>query len=337
MQSAPRVTVAIPTLFAGPLLEKCLLALKEQTFRSFEVVVVNNGRESIATKAEPGFPLRVVATGSNVGFGPAINLVIRESSAPFIATLNDDTEPEPEWLATLVAEIEADPRVGMCASRIRLFEASRLDSAGMLICFDGSSKQRGHGDPGDAFPQSADVLFPSGCAALYRRAMLDEIGVFDEDYYLYCEDTDLGLRARWAGWKCRYAAGALVRHHYSQSAGAVSLLKARLVERNRLWVALKNFPGALLPLLPFMSVARYAWQVSAVRSRQGAASEFVRSGNSILTAARIILVAHWETLRLLPVLLRKRAQVRSTRRIGWIDFIRLMYRHRISTRELARS
>ena len=77
------------------------------------------------------------------------------------------------------------------------------DSAGMLICADGSSKQRGHGLPPEAFGQQEEVLLPSGSAALYRREMLEDIGLFDEDFFLYCEDTDIGLRGRWAGWKCR--------------------------------------------------------------------------------------------------------------------------------------
>src|SRR5260370_21202229 len=78
----------------------------------------------------------------------------------------------------------------------------RLDSAGMLVCPDGSSKQCGHLESPDKFPRRRHALLPSGCAALYRREMLDEIGLFDESFFLYCEDTDLGLRARWAAWEC---------------------------------------------------------------------------------------------------------------------------------------
>ena len=90
----------------------------------------------------------------------------------------------------------------------------------MLMAGDGSSKQRGHGRPPEDFPVAEEALFPSGSAALYRRAMLEEIGGFDAAFFLYCEDTDLGLRARWAGWKCLYVPEAVVEHHYSHSAGA---------------------------------------------------------------------------------------------------------------------
>ena len=89
------------------------------------------------------------------------------------------------------------PDVGMCASQVRLQDTDRLDSTGMLIAGDASSKQRGHGRTSSDYAQSGEALFPSGSAALFRRAMLNQIGGFDADFFLYCEDTDLGLRARY--------------------------------------------------------------------------------------------------------------------------------------------
>ena len=114
----------------------------------------------------------------------------------------------------------------------------------MLIARDGSSKQRGHGRPPEDFPVPEEVLFPSGSAALYRRTMLEQIGGFDDDFFLYCEDTDLGLRARWAGWKCLYvpeARGGAPLFAFRRAAHLA--LKAYYVERNRLFVLVKNFPG----------------------------------------------------------------------------------------------
>ena len=211
------MTIAIPTLAGGPILNSCLEALNAQVFREFEVVIINNGIDVAMNCCQSlTFQHRVISPGSNLGFGAAINLAIREGSSAYVATLNDDTEPHPEWLSSLVREMEMDSRTGMCASRILMRASGEIDSAGMLICFDGSSKQRGHSLAPDSFRVADEVLFPSACAALYRREMLDEIGLFDEDYFLYCEDTDLGLRARWAGWKCRYVPAAIVVHHYSR-------------------------------------------------------------------------------------------------------------------------
>jgi len=346
MHQGSLITVAVPTLLGGPFLASCLDSLNNQSFRDFEVIIINNGRSEVVPRPQTyTFPCRILSPGSNLGFGAAVNLAIRASSSPFVAILNDDTEPDANWLSSLVSELEDDPRVGMWASRIQLSGSSALDSAGMVICFDGSSKQRGHCQPSSSFCHSQDVLFPSGCAALYRRLMLDEIGLFDEDYFLYCEDTDLGLRGRWAGWTCRYVPEAVVEHRYSGTSGAYSAMKAGYVERNRLWVALKNFPGVLLPGVPFVAVSRYFWQLRAAQGSSGvgttgpgntgAAAEFIRSGNSLFSAAAILLRAHRDTFQRLPSLLRKRAQMRKTRRIGSAEFIRLMYRHRIAARQLA--
>ncbi len=329
--------IAIPTLSAGEHLDECLKSLENQTFRNFEVTVIDNGCNSLSVPEGLSYPCLVLEPGANIGFGAAINLAARASSAPLVATLNDDTEPDPTWMEALVREMRSDAHAGMCASRIRFSESGKLDSAGMLMCLDGSSKQRGHGGPPGAWTQPEDVLLPSACAALYRRQMLEEVGYFDDDFFLYCEDTDLGLRAQWAGWRCRYAPEATVRHHYSGTAGAFSILKARYVERNRLWVALKTFPLLLLILVPAVSLWRYFWQAIGVRRGSGAASGFVGSGNSWTAAFSIVLRAHLETLRDLPRLLRKRRAILRRRKIRSAEFIQLVFQHRISARELGLS
>lgn len=280
-------------------------------------------------------PVSPAPPASNVGFGAAVNLAIGSTEAPYIAALNDDAEPGAAWLENLVRAADSDESVGMCASCIELSGQDRLDSAGMLICLDGSSRQRGHQAPVSAFPVSEEVLCPSACAALYRRAMLDEVGVFDEDFFLYCEDTDLGLRARWAGWRCVYVPRAVVVHRYSGTAGTSSALKARYVERNRLWVAIKNFPLPLLLLVPVASLARYAWQVVAIRRNKGLAAAFMQSGYTFPDAVAIVLRAHWETLLEMPRLLRKRAAGARRRKVAPAEFGRLLRRHAMSLRDLA--
>src|ERR1700733_1424233 len=111
------VTIAIPTLLGGPTLYGCLKSLCRQTFRDFEVTLVNNGGgERIEDAPQINFPLRIISPGSNIGFGAAINLAVKNSSSDFIATLNDDTEADEKWLERLVAAMNSSPRVGMCAS-----------------------------------------------------------------------------------------------------------------------------------------------------------------------------------------------------------------------------
>ena len=153
-------------------------------------------------REQPG--ATVLEMPANVGFGVAVNRAWELYPAPLVATLNDDAVASPEWLSALVDAAGKYPQAGMFASRVVLSGLGTLDSAGMLLCADGSGKQRGHGEASTRFRDPEEVLLPSASAALYRGAMLREIGAFDPDFFLYCEDTDLGLRARRAGWQCRY-------------------------------------------------------------------------------------------------------------------------------------
>lgn len=318
----------VPTLAADEALSACLESLAGQYFRDFEVVVVDNsGRGAV----RPGAGIAVIVPMVNVGFGAAINLAARQSGAELIATLNDDAVASPEWLQALVAAWRADASAGMFASQVRLSD-TELDSAGMLLCADGSSKQRGHGRAPGGF--SGDALFPSGSAALYRRELFAELGGFDDDYFLYCEDTDLGLRAVWAGWRCAYVPGAVVYHRYSHSAGRASPLKAYLVERNRLFTAVKNFPVRMLwKVLPW-SAARYGWHLWSVMRGHGAAGQFSREGGSVLTLAWFVLKAHAALVVSMPKLLRRRRAIRRPARITAAEFAAMAARHAISVREV---
>ncbi len=329
-----KVTVAVPTLAAGDALADCLRSLESQTFDDFEVVVVDNSGTSLARiSGEGGERVRLIANPRNLGFGAAVNQAFRSSQAPYLATLNDDAVAHPQWLAALVEDASAHPGAGMFASQVRMGEV--LDSAGMLIAADGSSKQRGHGQAPETFAESGEAFFPSGSAALYRREMLDRIGGFEESFFLYCEDTDLGLRARWAGWECRYVAAAKVEHRYSHSAGRASAVKAYYVERNRLFTVVRNFPLGLLLGAPFAAVARYFWHLVSLLTGRGKAAEFRTAGQSPAWLPFLVLRAHAAALMRLPRLLRERASIRRTRQITSEEFERILARHSISVRQVA--
>jgi GT2 family glycosyltransferase len=337
-----KVTVAVPTLAAGEVLKECLRALESQTVDEFEVVVIDNsgtGRAQ-ASGGDVSPRVRVIANERNVGFGAAVNQAFRASTAPYLAALNDDAVADPRWLETLLADAEAHPRtgqsrIGMFASEVRLAGTGKLDSAGMLIAADGSSKQRAHGGSPGRSLEAPEALFPSGSAALYRRAMLDEIGVFDEGFFLYCEDTDLGLRAQWAGWGCRYVPGAVVEHRYSHSAGRASPLKAYYVERNRLYTIVKNFPASMLWAAPFASLARYAWHVAALAAGRGKTAEYRQAGHPAALLPFVVIRAHIAALFRLPALLAARRRIRATRRITPAEFRALLERHSITVRQVA--
>lgn len=322
----------MPTLAAGDALAECLRSLETQTYRDFDVIVVDNSVAHLVTATSDR--VQVIVNDRNVGFGAAINQGYRASTAAYIAALNDDAVADPNWLACLVRSAEANPNAGMFASEVRLAESGMLDSAGMLIARDGSSRQRGHGEAPEQYEALTEALFPSGSAALYRRKMLQEIGTFDEDFFLYCEDTDLGLRARWAGWTCRYVPGAVARHRYSHSAGRASLMKAYFVERNRLCAAIKNFPFGVLAEAPFAAAARYMWHLVSMVEGKGKAAEF-RDASHPAWLPFVVLRAHASALIRLPRLLRERRKILSSRKLSSKEFKDLLNRHAITVRKVA--
>ncbi len=329
-QGPPTVTVVVPTLAADETLDECLASLDGQTFSDFEVIVVDNsGRRAAKSNGR----VRVIANDRNVGFGAAVNQAFRQSAARYLAVLNDDATAHPGWLKGLVEAIEPRPDVGMCASQVRHASDGSLDSAGMLLCLDGSSKQRGHLESPAAYPRKQEALLPSGSAALYRREMLEEIGLFDESFFLYCEDTDLGLRARWAGWECLYVPDAVVEHRYSHSSGRASALKAFYAERNRLFVIFKNFPALDLLLVPFYAMSRYFWHFIYALGGRGKAGEFQRDGGGFLRLPWYVVRGHIELVARFPEILRQRRRMK--RRLTAKQFRRLIRRYSISPRQVA--
>ena len=330
-----RASVVIPTLHGGDSLRRCIHALEAQTFTDFEIVIVDNSGRRAAREAVPSSAVRLIENAGNVGFGEAINQGAAASRADYICTLNDDAYPEPGWLAALVAAADSDPAVGMCASLILLEgRGGAIDSAGLGIYPDGTTKQAGRGRSAADYAASQETLLPSGCAALYRRSMLQEIGGFDGEYFLYGEDSDVGLRARLAGWNCLFEPRAVVSHDYSGSAGRASRLKAFYVERNRLYTVLKLFPISCWPAVPFHVFRRYWAHWRAAAQGGGLAGEFGRRESS-LQLVLIVLQAHGAALAALPRLWSLRRQFRRHRRLSASQFRSLLNRYRMTAREIA--
>jgi GT2 family glycosyltransferase len=323
-------------LFAGEPLARAIDCLSSQTYRDFEAIIVDNsGSGAAAGFAAPPL-VRVLANPKNTGFGAAVNRGIENGQGELVCTLNDDAYPAPQWLENLVRAADSHAEAGMFACQIRL--ASRpgqLDSAGLGIYPDGTTKQRGHREPACRYSESEEVLIPSACAALYRRSLLDRVGLFDADYFLYCEDTDLGLRARLAGETCLYVPQAVVDHDYSVSSGRASRLKAYYVERNRLWTVIKTFPVSLWPLVPLYSSWRYLLHFWALLTGRGLAAEFTRDGEKWWRLMLIVGSAHAHALSRLPLLWAKRKRVRRNARLGSRAFWKLLRRHYASASQIA--
>jgi len=258
---ARRVAVIILNWNGQRYLEGCLSAVFAQTFGEFEAILVDNGStDGSVAWLKTHFPqVRLICNPHNAGFARANNQAIRSTDAELIATLNNDARVEPGWLAALVEAVDSDPTVGMVASKI-LFadQPDMIDSAGIALDPMGIAWNRLGGMP-DSSAEAAvptEVFGPCAAAALYRRAMLDQIGLFDEDFFAYLEDVDLAWRARLAGWRCLYAPAARVYHVHSATSVEGSPFKNRLLGRNKVWLIAKNYQpaGRLLAHLPLIAL-----------------------------------------------------------------------------------
>jgi GT2 family glycosyltransferase len=201
---------------------------------------------------------------------------------------------------------------------------------------DGQNRGRGTGqlDQGQ-FNQVEETLWPDGCAALYRRAMLDEIGGFDEEFFAYADDAELGLRGRIAGWTCLYAPEAVVRHHRGATLGLDSARRITLIERNRVLLAVKLFPWNLIWVNGAYYLARIGAGLWAALRNHGELRHY--SGTrSKLSAAMALARGTLSAIPLIPSMLRKRRAFRSKHRLTPRQIRSLLLRHRISLREISR-
>lgn len=270
----PLISVVVANWNGCRYLDKCLSSLAAQTYPSVEVIVVDNGSTdgSAAWIAEHFPGVQVLANASNRGFAAANNQGIAASRGAFVALLNNDAWVEPDWLANLIAAAEPEAGVGMVASL--MLSAARpaiVDSAGICVDRCGISWDRAGGQSAaDWASGPANVFGACAGAALYRRAMLDELGGFDEDFFAYLEDVDLAWRARWLGWQARYAPTARAYHIHSGTGGEGSAFKTYWLARNKIQMLLKDYPSRRLwwfgPLIVFYDGLSLASSLLAQRN-----------------------------------------------------------------------
>lgn len=249
----PRVTVVIPNWNGLLHLEECFLALSRQVFRSFSIVFVDNASTdgSVQWVRDNVPDADLVCMAKNGGFSYAVNEGIRRATTEYVVLLNNDTSADPYWLQELVKALDERDDYDIAASRMLFYERPHLTNAAgdHFVLTRLEARNRGFGRPAERYDEEKRVFGACAGAALYRRRLFDEIGLFDEDFFLMSEDTDINFRALLAGRKCLYVPTAKIRHKIgatikTQPAEAM----IRLAFRNQAYLVAKDFPAALLPL-----------------------------------------------------------------------------------------
>jgi hypothetical protein len=256
MSESPAVSIVMVNWNGRPHLARCLPSLMAQTWQDFEIVLVDNGSAdgSAAFVREQFPPVRLIQNESNLGFAGPSNQGIAAARGRYVVTLNNDTELPAGWLAALVAAADAHPEMGAFACLV-VFDERRdmIDSAGLAVTPAGIGCQRRSGEAARDVKEPEEVFGVCAAAAMYRRELLEDVGLFDESYFMYYEDVDLAWRARLRGWRALLVPGALVYHAHSGTSGRGSSFKEQLTFRNMVWSRLKNYPSpAWLACLPLM-------------------------------------------------------------------------------------
>ena len=264
-----RVCVIIVNWNAGAWLVRCVESLQVQTLQPVQVLLVDNAStdDSLAqllAKCSAWAPLRILQAGRNVGFAAGNNLALAEcdSACDYVALLNPDAFAAPDWLERLVEAAHQHPEAAAWGSRqLCDHDPSVLDGTGDCYHLSGTAWRARHGQrqaPRDL--RAREIFAPCAAAALYRRSVLQQLGGFDEHYFCYMEDVDLGFRLRLLGHSARYVPQAVVRHVGSATSGGQRSAFALFYgHRNMVWTFVKNMPlPLLLLLLPLHVMANLA-------------------------------------------------------------------------------
>jgi GT2 family glycosyltransferase len=322
-QSSPRpgtgessVLVVIVNFNSGPLLAKSVTCIKAQTYTDYRLVVVDNGStdDSLRLLHERYPDTQILRAGRNLGFAAANNLAVRTyTGTTWIALVNPDAYPEPDWLLRLMEAARKHPEYATFAScTVAASDPALLDGAGDVYHLSGRYWRRGNLRPrSERYLRGDDVFSACAAAALYARAAWDEVRGMDEDYFCYGEDIDLGFRLQLAGHKCLYVPEAIAYHEGSAVTQRRSEFSTYYGQRNLVWTFVKNMPPLLLwTLLPYHLILNL-----------GALGSCVRRGQS-----RIALKAKIDALRMIPTAWRKRRIIQRTRRVSTGQVWRMLER-----------
>lgn len=313
--AAAGIAVIIVNWNAGALLARCLEHLSRQTLPPRRVYVVDNASsDGSCDRLAVEFPhVELIRAERNLGFAAANNLAAKRAErCDWIALLNPDAFPAPGWLEALMHAAARRPEFSFFGSRMLMAdEPARLDGVGDAYHVSGLVWREGHGAPAkEAFLDAREIFSPCAAAALYQRNAFLETGGFDEDYFCYVEDVDLGFRLRLQGHRCLYVPDAVVLHKGSGLTGRHSDFSIYHGHRNLTWTFIKNVPAPwlwlLLPLHVVACVLSVVW--------------FALQGNG-----GAIWRSKVDAVRGLGRMCAKRRSIQAARTVGFRDLLPLMH------------
>ncbi len=297
------ISVIVVNWNGKAIIQKCLDGLRAQTLRDFSIIMVDNASQDGSLEiVQKNYPeVIILAQSENLGFSAANNIAIKSVNTEYVALLNNDAVPHPDWLQNLIKALENHPEAGFCASKMLLYDNPRvIDRTGDVYSTAATALLRGRGAPSQEFNIQEQVFGACAGAALYRTQMLDDIGLFDEDFFLVYEDVDLSFRAQLRGYKCIYVPDAVVYHQAGRSIGADSPISVYYSHRNLEWVFIQNMPRKLI----------YKTILNHLIYDAAALFFFVAKGRGI-----DFIKSKWHALRGLKRAIRKRQQVQTNKKV----------------------
>lgn len=307
----PLFSIIIPHWNGKQFLQPCLDALRKQSYSPIEVIIADNASSDGSQEyIKTNYPeVKLIELPENRGFTGACNAGMEAAKGEFIALLNNDTEVDPKWVEAVVDAFQRHPEAGMVASKMLLFtERDRIHTTGDLFSTNGRPFNRGvwQKDEGQ-FDKEAYVFSACGGSSAYRRTLLDEIGLLDDDFFFSLEDVDLGWRSQLANWRSLYTPNAIVYHHLSATGGGVT---ASFYDgRNSIYVIVKDLPKEIW--------RKYGWQI--LSKQFSLAWDALKAWRGAAARARLrgMLTGLWH----LPKLLKKRRELQAQRKasIEYID------------------
>ena len=299
----PFVSVIVVNWNGEHLLRECLNALQSQTYEQYEIILVDNGSaDDSVGQVRDIFPsIKVVEITENKGFAGGNNEGLKLSQGEFIALLNNDTRVDEKWLENLVKPMGMDSSVGICASKVLVEATGKIDSAGECLTTWAVGFKRGFGRESKEYTDQEGVFGACAAASLYRRAMIEDIGFLDEDFFFNDEDTDLHFRARLRGWKCIYVPSAVVHHKVNATIGKYGDRHVYYHVRNLEFIWIKNMPTGLMLRYAHHKFFQEVGSFFYLCLRHGKWKSFFRGKR--------------DAFRMLPVMLEKRRNIQGKKSV----------------------